>query len=157
MTLEQLRHRMPELRRQEKAAQSELLSLTEATTDQSMYMRLVETLAQFRERLRARADSLDVGQRQKILRLLVKEILVGKETIAIRHSIPAPHSGGGSDRFPEPAPVSPIPPTDAGWCYDSPYAKDNLRRTAESATREPVPGTCPILRRSAELESNVES
>ena len=40
------------------------------------------------ERLRARADSLDVGQRQKILRLLVKEILVGKETITIRHSIP---------------------------------------------------------------------
>ena len=67
-------------------------------------MRLVETLAQFRERLRARADSLEVGQRQKILRLLVKEILVGKETITIRHSIPAPHSGEGRtgrrDRLP---------------------------------------------------------
>ncbi len=105
VTLEQLRHRMPELRRQEKAAQSELLSLAEATADESRYIRLVETLAQFRERLRARADSLEVGQRQKILRLLVKEILVGKETITIRHSIPAPHSGGGSDRSSEPAPV----------------------------------------------------
>jgi site-specific DNA recombinase len=115
VTLEQLRHRMPELRRQERAAQSELLSLAEATADQSKYLRLVETLAQFRERLRARADSLEVGQRQKILRLLVKEILVGKETITIRHSIPAPHSGGGSDRSSGPAPMSPIPSSGAGY------------------------------------------
>jgi site-specific DNA recombinase len=64
---------MPELRRQEKAVQLELLSLTEVMADESRYMRLVETLAQSRERLRARADSLEVGQRQKILRLLVKE------------------------------------------------------------------------------------
>jgi site-specific DNA recombinase len=50
-------------------------------------LRLVETLAGFRARLQARADALDVPERQKVLRLLVKEILVGRETIAIRHSI----------------------------------------------------------------------
>ncbi len=119
VTLEQLRHRMPELRRQEKAAQSELLSLAEATADQSRYLRLVETLAQFRERLRARADSLEVGQRQKILRLLVKEILVGKETVTIRHSIPAPRSESGSDGSPGPAPVPPSGPSGASYLLRS--------------------------------------
>jgi len=115
VTLEQLRHRMPELRRLEQAVQSELLSLAEAAADQSRYLRLVETLAQFRERLRARADSLEVGQRQKILRLLVNEILVGNETITIRHSIPTPHSGPGSDGSPGPAPGPPIPLSGAGY------------------------------------------
>jgi site-specific DNA recombinase len=38
--------------------------------------------------------------RQKIVRLLVKEILVGEDTITIRHSIPipsAPPQNGGSE------------------------------------------------------------
>jgi site-specific DNA recombinase len=39
-------------------------------------------------------------ERQKIVRLLVKEILVGEDTITIRHSIPipsAPPQNGGSE------------------------------------------------------------
>jgi site-specific DNA recombinase len=138
VTLEQLRHRMPELRRQEKAAQSELLSLAEATADDSRYMRLVETLAQFRERLRARADSLDVGQRQKILRLLVKEILVGKETITIRHSIPAPYSGGGSDSSSGPAPVPSSTPSSAGYLLRSGSHRPALRRPLIYRTHQPA-------------------
>ena len=111
VTLQQLRQRMPDLRRQEQALQSELLSLAEAATDQSKYLRLAETLADFRCRLRARADSLDVDARQKILRLLVKEILVGKETITIWHSIPTPHPGPALDASPGPVPAPPIPPS----------------------------------------------
>ncbi len=118
-TLEQLRQRMPDLRRQEQAVQSELLSLAEATADRSKYLRLLETLAQFRERLRARADSLEVGQRQKILRLLVKEILVGKETITIRHSIPTPHFGSTPDCSSEPIPVPPSSPSSTGYLLRS--------------------------------------
>jgi site-specific DNA recombinase len=40
--------------------------------------------------LRSAAESLSVIERQKIVRLLVKEILVGEDTITIRHSIPIP-------------------------------------------------------------------
>ncbi len=107
VTLEQLRQRMPDLRRQERTLQSELLSLAEAATDQSKYLRLAETLVDFRSRLRARAESLEVAERQKILRLLVKEILLGKEMITIRHSIPTPHSGPvpGADGSSGPAPA----------------------------------------------------
>jgi site-specific DNA recombinase len=53
----------------------------------------------------ARADTLDVAERQKILRLLAKEILVGNDTITIRHSIPMPRSDpdDGTSSAPEPS------------------------------------------------------
>src|ERR1035437_5349071 len=60
VSLEQLRCRMPELRKQEQAIQGELQSLEAAATDQTKYLRLVETLANFRTRLSGHADALDV-------------------------------------------------------------------------------------------------
>jgi len=118
MSLEQLRCRMPELRRQDHAIQAELQSLEMAAGDQTKYLRLVETLSDFRARLRARANTLDVKERQKILRLLVKEVLVGKETITIRHSIRLPASGPDPNITPRP-PHRPqqksTPPADS--CY----------------------------------------
>jgi site-specific DNA recombinase len=93
MSLDQLRARMPELRKQEQAVQSELQSLETMAADQTKYLRLVETLGDFRARLRANASTLSVKDRQTILRLLVKEVLVDRDTLTIRHSIPAPDSG----------------------------------------------------------------
>ncbi|HEY7446177.1 MAG TPA: recombinase family protein [Vicinamibacterales bacterium] len=93
MGLDQLRGRMPELRKQEQAVQSELQSLETVATDQTKYLRLVETLGDFRSRLRANAGSLTVKDRQTIMRLLVKEVLVDRDTLTIRHSIPVPDSG----------------------------------------------------------------
>src|SRR5439155_15951354 len=71
---------------------------------------LVETLADFHARLRALSATLDVPERQKILWLLVKEILVGRETITIRHSIRMPDSGPDPNGAPRPphAPPQPI-------------------------------------------------
>ena len=102
MSLEQLRCRMPELRRQDHAIQAELQSLEMAVGDQTKYLRLVETLGDFRARLRARANTLDIKERQKILRLLVKEVLVGKETITIRHSLRLPTSNSDPNITPRP-------------------------------------------------------
>jgi len=39
-------------------------------------------------RLHSSAQTLDIAERQRIVRLLVKEVLVGDDTIIIRHSIP---------------------------------------------------------------------
>ena len=102
VTLPQLRHRMPELRKQAQAVESELQSLEMATLDQAKYLQLAETLATFRSRLRARAETLDIRERQQILRLLVKEILVDAETITIRHSFAIP-SGPESNGMPNPS------------------------------------------------------
>jgi site-specific DNA recombinase len=102
MSLDQLRCRMPELRRQDQALQAELHSLETAAGDHTKYLRLVETLGDFRARLRARADTLDIVERQKILRLLVKEVLVGNETITIRHCMRIPTSAPDPNVTPRP-------------------------------------------------------
>ena len=88
LSLDQLRQRMPALRKQQLAVDAELESLMLTAADQSRYLRLTETLADFCTKLHARADALDVTEKQKIARLLVQEILVGGDTIVIRHSIP---------------------------------------------------------------------
>jgi site-specific DNA recombinase len=88
LSLDQLRQRMLPLRKQQQAVDAELQSLALTAADQSRYLRMTETLADFCAKLHARADTLDVTDKQKIARLLIQEVLVGGDTIVIRHSIP---------------------------------------------------------------------
>ena len=103
LTLPQLRQRMPPLQKQTQAVESELQSLKMAAVDEAKYLQLAESLAGFRSKLRVRAEVVDIAVRQQILRLLVKEILVGSDTITLRHSIPIPQSGLGSNGSPAPS------------------------------------------------------
>jgi site-specific DNA recombinase len=103
LTLAQLRQRMPLLQKQTQAVESELQSLKMAAVDEAKYLQLAECLAGFRSKLRIRAEVLDIAVRQQILRLLVKEVLVGSDTITLRHSIPIPQSGPGSNGSPVPS------------------------------------------------------
>jgi site-specific DNA recombinase len=103
VTLAQLRQRMPALQKQTQAVESELQSLKMAAADEAKYLQLAESLAGFRSKLRVRAAALDIAVRQQILRLLVKEVLVGSDTITLRHSIPIPQSGPGSNGSPTPS------------------------------------------------------
>ena len=93
VNLAQLRQRMPDLNKKSQAVESELQSLEAAAVDQTRYLQLAQSLDGFRMKLRERAKTLDVCERQQILRLLVKEILVAANSITIRHSIPVPQSG----------------------------------------------------------------
>jgi site-specific DNA recombinase len=95
MPLDELRSRMPALRRREQAAQSELQSIVDQVTTRAAHLRLAETLAAFLMRVRTAAETLDIQNRQRITRLLVKEVLIGDDAITIRHSIPIP--GGPTD------------------------------------------------------------
>lgn len=54
-------------------------------------------LTAFLERLRTNAQTLDVDQRQRIMRLLVKEVIVGKDLITIKHSIPSHSAPSGGN------------------------------------------------------------
>ena len=90
LSLDELRRRMPGLRQREQTVQGELQALRDRTAEEAAMLRLSETLASFLKRLRETAESLDIAGRQKILRLLVKEVLVDKDSITIRHSIPLP-------------------------------------------------------------------
>ncbi len=88
LSLDELRVRMPPLRQREQAMQAELQAINHQTADRATYLQLAETLTAFLERLRSNADTLDRGQHQRIMRLLVKEVIVGKDLITIKHSIP---------------------------------------------------------------------
>jgi site-specific DNA recombinase len=113
LSLEELRSRMPELRKREQAAQAELISLASQESEKATYLRLVETVSSFFARLQENAQTLDAAGRNKIARLLVKDILVDNESIIIRHSIPLTSAPSG-DRDPSPkADVSQQP----GQCY----------------------------------------
>ena len=102
VTLAQLRQRMPELRKHAQAVGSELHSLRMAVMDETKYLQLAETLTGFRTKLRERAETFEVRERQQVLRLVVKEILVGADTITLRHALPIPQSGPGSNGSPAP-------------------------------------------------------
>jgi len=98
LSLDQLRERMPQLRQREQALRTELQSIAEQTMERAAYLRLAEALSAFLTRLRVAADTLDIIERQRIVRLVIKEVLVGDDTIVIRHCIPVPsgppHGGG---------------------------------------------------------------
>jgi site-specific DNA recombinase len=94
LSLDELRERMPELRRREQANSAELQATVDQLVDRATYLRLAETLTTFLTRLRASADTLDVSERQRISRLLVKDVLVGDDKIIIRHCIPLPTQPG---------------------------------------------------------------
>ena len=115
VSLDQLRSRMPELRKKQQAIKSEGQSLEATAADDTQCRRLAETLADFCAQLRLRADTLQVPERQKILRLLVKEILVGRDTLTIRHSIRMPNAGTDPSGTicPPRAPEQPPPPQPA--------------------------------------------
>ena len=92
LSIEQLRERMPLLRQRQQALRAELQGIADQTNDRTAFLRLAESLTAFLARLRSAAETLSVTERQRIVRLLVKDVLVGEDTITIRHSIPI-HSG----------------------------------------------------------------
>jgi site-specific DNA recombinase len=96
VSLDELRARMPDLRKKESTLRVQLDALKAETLDQETYVALAESLETFFERLRDGAETCAVEERQRIVRLLVKEVLVDPERILIRHSIPTrnPDSDG---------------------------------------------------------------
>jgi site-specific DNA recombinase len=101
--LEELRKRMPGLRKRQEALKAELNSLEVAAASHQGFLRLADNMADFLGRLRKTADSMSVSDRQKIVRLVVKEILVDLDTIKIKHSIPVSEvsAESGPEKSPE--------------------------------------------------------
>jgi site-specific DNA recombinase len=99
MSIEQLRERMPALRQREQVLRAELQAIADQANDQAALLRLAETLTAFLARLHGAADTLSITECQRIVRLVVKDILIGDDTITIRHSIsvfPGPPRGGST-------------------------------------------------------------
>jgi site-specific DNA recombinase len=92
LSLDGLRRRMPDVRKREQAIRTELNAIENELADPAAYLRLAQTVTGFLARLHVTAKTLDVSDRQRIVRLLVKEIIVADDAIIIRHSIPGPSS-----------------------------------------------------------------
>jgi site-specific DNA recombinase len=90
VTLDELRARTPELRKRETTLRAQLDALDAELHDAETYLKLTETLEGFRARLSTSAENLTVEQRQQIIRLVVREVLIGDDDVTIRHSIPVP-------------------------------------------------------------------
>jgi site-specific DNA recombinase len=88
LSLDDLRERMPELRRKEASVRSQMEAMDAQLIDRAAYLKLVENLEDFLARLQTSTESGPIQHRQRVVRLLVKEILIGPERIVIRHSIP---------------------------------------------------------------------
>jgi site-specific DNA recombinase len=88
MSIDELRERMPALRQREQALRAELQAIADQANDRAVFLRLAETLTAFLARLHGAADTLSITERQRIVRLVVKDVLIGDDTITIRHSIP---------------------------------------------------------------------
>jgi site-specific DNA recombinase len=88
LSLAELRERMPALRVKEQTLRAQLDALEAELVDQETYLKLAETLEGFLARLRGKTDTASVPERQRVLRLLVKEVLIGPERVVIRHRIP---------------------------------------------------------------------
>ena len=90
ISLDELRTRMPSLRHREMAVQNQLAALDAELVDAETYITLAESFEGFLAKLHDAAQSLDVADRQRVLRLVVKEVQVGPEAVVIKHSIPMP-------------------------------------------------------------------
>ncbi len=88
ITLDELRSRMPDLRAKEASLRSSLDALEAQLLDRDTYLKLAENLESFLARLRETADTATIQDRQKVLRSVIKEVLVGPERVVIRHTIP---------------------------------------------------------------------
>ena len=88
LTIDELRARMPGLRAREANLRSQLDALDTQAADRDAYLQLAGDLESFLAQLRGNAATATTEERQRVLRLLVKDVIVGPEKITIRHRIP---------------------------------------------------------------------
>ena len=88
ITIDELRARMPHLRARETNLRGQIDALDAQAADRDAYLKLADDLEGFLAQLRGNAATATVEDRQRVLRLLVKDILIGPEKITIRHRIP---------------------------------------------------------------------
>ena len=88
ITIDELRARMPDLRARQTSLRSQLDALDTQAADRDAYLQLAGDLGSFLAQLRGNAATATVEDRQRVLRLLVKNVLIGPEKITIRHRIP---------------------------------------------------------------------
>ena len=98
IAIDELRARMPHLRAREASLRGPIDGLDAQAADWDAYLKLAGNLECFLTQVRGNAATADVTERQRVLRLLVNNVLAGPEKITIRHRIPARAGSTSPDR-----------------------------------------------------------
>jgi site-specific DNA recombinase len=98
VTIDELRARMPDLRARETGLRNQIDALDAQLADRQAYLTLASDLETFLAQLRDKTEAASIEERQRVLRLLVKDVLIGPEKITIRHRIPTRERTTTSDR-----------------------------------------------------------
>jgi site-specific DNA recombinase len=99
ITIDELRQRMPDLRARETNLRNQIAALDTQCADTEHYLTLATDVEGFLTTLHRRADTATIDDRQRVLRLVVKDVLVGPDNITIRHRIPTnQRSTGDAER-----------------------------------------------------------
>ena len=142
ITIDELRTRMPHLRARQTSLRGQLDALDAQLADRDAYLKLADDLEGFLAQLRGNAATATVEDRQRVLRLLVKDILIGPEKITIRHRIPTRADRSGA-RQRDPGP-------DTEGDHHAGYLLRWGRGFAVARQRVPAPRPGPVGRVVAE-------
>src|SRR6266540_3537179 len=88
ITIDELRARLPDLRARETNLHNQIQAIDNQLADREAYLALASDLEGFLAQLNTKAEASTVEERQRVLRLLIKDVLIGPEKITIRHRIP---------------------------------------------------------------------
>src|SRR5437773_2708759 len=103
ITIDEMRSRMPQLRAREAGLRAQLEAAQAQAADRDAYLKLAGDLEGFLAQLRSETATASTGERRRVLKLLVKDVLIGPEKITIRHRIPArANATGVTQRDPQP-------------------------------------------------------
>jgi site-specific DNA recombinase len=100
ITIDELRARMPALRARETGLKDQIAALDAQAADRDAYLKLASDLEGFLGRLRASSATATTEDRQRVLRAVVQDILIGPDKLTIRHRIPVREhtaGNGGND------------------------------------------------------------
>jgi site-specific DNA recombinase len=86
--LDELRTRMRRLNAKRAELEHAVRQVEARMATSQDYLKLVDDIAGFTKKLRSTGANLNLEERQRVLRALVKEILVDDDRVIIRHSIP---------------------------------------------------------------------
>jgi site-specific DNA recombinase len=88
ISIDELRTRMPDLRARETNLRNQIAAIDAQQADRELYLTLATDIEAFLTQLHDRANTADIDQRQRVLRLVVKDVLIGPDNITVRHRIP---------------------------------------------------------------------
>ncbi len=86
--LEELRNRMPIIRKRLNQARQEHKDQEIASSQEKQLTDIGMNIQEFLNCLCQRVEGMSIEEKQKVVRLLVKDVIVGEDTVQINHSIP---------------------------------------------------------------------